>query len=1537
MAKRKSLNKRLSRYSKHSIGSAILDPDTETLSGEYPYWWKNVENNTIMRPSIDSNVLNQTSRHLDSDSHIETSETEDEWWKVLEDSNTSKTLKMKMNIAKNAEKVASNNNTSTSESLGEVKIARKKFRMRSKPKRSRDNAFLNALDASTATSTVELGQVDGRKGSTGNSATVGAMVTNLKNINETEENSFNQSQKSTAVLKLKPKIFNKNYKNNDKNLFYDVLKESKLQISSREGSNVKLQTATNSPVANSARSDNSALSLEDANDIPHVFVPEAQSTILEGSTSSTHDSNSDIIRKVFEKKSKLLTRYKANMKRDLFEDTLEGRESTDQVRKSDLIRRNVATGGEAVEQSARSSRISEASEKDVRKKGEHAGLPMKNTNEFPESNVLAKTCVTSSDTLVLSEDFTRSPKTRMKVVTRLGKHSGQVQFKNLLDESDSIDKDVTARSKDLLHLSREENLAFDNVEPVGNKNNEVGESDSKNSAESRNFYLNLSYTSSDSKLSNLQKQVFQRDASKIFQSNDLEISGKRKSGNRKRSELVSPIAEKDKSAETPDVSPTRITESVSEEAKSDPRRNSEKKSRAEEKLVSPVEKEKDILVESENIAKRQSDRVSRSYRLSAAVFEGKESEGGSPTQSNRRQSSTRELVSPVGVEDDLEEREEDISKKQTDRWSKSIKQYSLRLVSSDSEPDEDKVDSPKRSSRKQRRTREELVAPVGAGDHLEKSGEDDISKEQSDRLTKSKIYSLGNATRVSEVKDVENTPQRSTRSRSKVSLESVSSVTEQNRTMEAPDISTRQSDRPSKPMKHSFGLTSSDSEGDEDKADSIKQNSTGELVASVGVEDELDEREEDISKQQSDRLSKSKIYSLRNSVRVSEVKDVESSSQRSLRSRSKVSLGSVSSVTEQNRTTEAHDISIRQSDRSSKSIKQYSLRLVSSDSEADENKAGRPKRSSRKQRRTREDLVAPVGTGDDLEESEEDDISKQQSDRLSKSKIYSLRNSVRVSKVKDVESSSQRSLRSRSKVSLGSVSSVTEQNRTTETRDIFKKRSDSTIQSGLFESVERREEKENDEVNGTQRSSILSAVEDVEEMTSSNARKRLTLTSRDEMEPEEAENTMKRQKRNSNRIEARQSFSNVVSEIDEGDATRKSSTANLSEKRVVLSGREKAAAESQDENSFVQQKVSKVSDKISVLGDSSVEKVREGVNRKNQSLSGRIKEISTTEMSKSHFTNSNDRRDGSSNRWKFDDGSSVNEREENARNVSRDKGVESKLQRDTNEGTNRLTRSVADKEQHFRESGGKVSGSKATNLTASTRTRKLLSSNVSKGQQSIESFFDSVRRLPESGEIGKKVSLEDVNKKLEKVKEWAMSRVNIRRNNKGEARAVSKQKRVKEGGGKKANPNPIAQRRPVAKQIHKAFLVNGQVYKVPRLPRPKTWITDRLYNHLWKRLEPKYKLQTRVISEKFIIQLSNVATLILKRKLYDNYKAELHALMKEMARLGLISTRKHFYDFCHEFFPYELRVKIVPMLLPGNKRNIPYNANNLHTPLLADK
>ncbi|KAL6429310.1 hypothetical protein ACFW04_008190 [Cataglyphis niger] len=138
------------------------------------------------------------------------------------------------------------------------------------------------------------------------------------------------------------------------------------------------------------------------------------------------------------------------------------------------------------------------------------------------------------------------------------------------------------------------------------------------------------------------------------------------------------------------------------------------------------------------------------------------------------------------------------------------------------------------------------------------------------------------------------------------------------------------------------------------------------------------------------------------------------------------------------------------------------------------------------------------------------------------------------------------------------------------------------------------------------------------------------------------------------------------------------------------------------------------------------------------------------------------------------------------------------------------------------------------------------------------------------------------------------------------------------------------------KVVDKAYLVNGKVYKPPRLPRPKHWATDHLYKFLWKRMESKYQLSTRVRSEKFVVLLSKIVSIITRRKKYENYKLELDALMKEMARLNIINTRNDFHHFCQDFLPYEFRIKVIPMLLPGNKQNIPFEPEKLHIPLLEE-
>ncbi|XP_050600430.1 RGS domain-containing serine/threonine-protein kinase A-like [Bombus affinis] len=224
-------------------------------------------------------------------------------------------------------------------------------------------------------------------------------------------------------------------------------------------------------------------------------------------------------------------------------------------------------------------------------------------------------------------------------------------------------------------------------------------------------------------------------------------------------------------------------------------------------------------------------------------------------------------------------------------------------------------------------------------------------------------------------------------------------------------------------------------------------------------------------------------------------------------------------------------------------------------------------------------------------------------------------------------------------------------------------------------------------------------------------------------------------------------------------------------------------------------------------------------------------------------------------------------------------------------------------------------------------------SDEPKGQTSIRHFLMSDKTLPTSQMFWDKEKVDGIKRELERVKEREIARMKMDRNK----QEVQKKLPSREGKIKEIEKNTkstLQKQRPI-KQVHEAFLVNGRVYRAPRLPRPQPWITDRLYKYLWKCMEPRFKLETRVVSEKFIHQLSSITTLIAKRKSYLNYKAELYALMKEMARLDIIHTRNDFYNFCHDFFPYELRVKTVPMLLPGNKRNIPYDADTLHKPLLV--
>ncbi|XP_053980303.1 dentin sialophosphoprotein-like [Hylaeus volcanicus] len=324
-------------------------------------------------------------------------------------------------------------------------------------------------------------------------------------------------------------------------------------------------------------------------------------------------------------------------------------------------------------------------------------------------------------------------------------------------------------------------------------------------------------------------------------------------------------------------------------------------------------------------------------------------------------------------------------------------------------------------------------------------------------------------------------------------------------------------------------------------------------------------------------------------------------------------------------------------------------------------------------------------------------------------------------------------------------------------------------------------------------------------------------------------------------------------------------------------------------------------------------------------LSKTLKQVNTTAKSTNRLTfNLNNPSDK-------EDASASNATMNNERNSTQPCNIEL---------TNVLQNTNKDAQTVGRRSIGNVSRSSRPNVSENRKTpnkatgsvapSKMLINRIptsSTSQRNIKDFFQVEKSLPASQVFADKQKLEEVKMKMEILKERVLAAMKPIQKN-PEPRVLSQ--------GLKPNNVAKAKKSTQTKEINKAFLVNGKVYKVPRLARPKPWITNRLYKFLWKKMNSKYGPNTRVVSEKFVRQLSEITTLIEKRKLYSKYESELLALMKEMARLNIIETRLDFYHFCQDFLPYELRFKMVPMLLPGNKRNIPYDPDKVYEPLLQN-
>jgi hypothetical protein len=192
-----------------------------------------------------------------------------------------------------------------------------------------------------------------------------------------------------------------------------------------------------------------------------------------------------------------------------------------------------------------------------------------------------------------------------------------------------------------------------------------------------------------------------------------------------------------------------------------------------------------------------------------------------------------------------------------------------------------------------------------------------------------------------------------------------------------------------------------------------------------------------------------------------------------------------------------------------------------------------------------------------------------------------------------------------------------------------------------------------------------------------------------------------------------------------------------------------------------------------------------------------------------------------------------------------------------------------------------------------------------------------------------------VKKKVDLIKKTALANLEREKNYQNELK--KKQQRtegifkrtmaLKQAELKKKNKKPVDQ----------AYYVNGKIYKQPKLTRPKYWVTDKLYKHLWKCMESSFGVETRIKSENFINDLSHIYTLIIKKNKYEQYSKDLDHLLITMANLNIIHTRYDFYRFCREFMPYNFRIKVVPMKLPGNKKNIPFDKKLINKSILSDE
>ncbi|XP_076684795.1 uncharacterized protein LOC143377449 isoform X12 [Andrena cerasifolii] len=1569
MARRKSLNRRLSRYSRNSTGSAFLDPDTENLGDEQPYWWKNLENNTVMRPSMSSNTPNQTSPILDPNSRIDSGKPQDGWWKVLETTDIADDAKLTMPTTKPD---ADNNIVTTSESDEEPRIIKRKVTLRSAARKLRSDPFMNIVESemSDKKSTDES--------PTNKSGSINKGTTRSRRVNKIPESSSDQSHSTDVILKSKPTLFKRKHKDRQRNVFDDVLKENELLTPKKRKSLIlsphsKTGTLmenkiTKSPIVKQGRAGQLALSFENDHDLSRLPNPEAQSTLLE-SSSSMHGSNKDtnnseMEARVLKPKSTFLKRLKRGGDKNVFADIFAEEETHNDVEISKGKEKGTDANAEASKnnsvgqeggsfrgpQSTPSNVVNEIRTGDAKAtKGSRSTETITSPAQDPrgsiEPNASAPASIASSDTSDKSQDHNTFLKPRSTFLTKSRKRSGRNIFQEILEEDDNVDAlrqsgsdALIDRTKEDLRMKnqatgapekrrheiidQESNIGSDelHLELAGSSDEDIAWPDGNNAKETSK--LCRSTYDSDIEFSELGSELKEKRQRRSALNVSPEIP---EISNQRTASLPRIINEASISggSGTLNVRPRESASDVSVSVTSkheegnrtkSPSRNQHERDILEEnkgsshKLYPPlsIDISDDIDQESEVIEGTRRKGTSKlgkpSFRSAIDDSESDDLQSTPSRPSKKLRTSIRQLTVVTPRDSDLEP-VLSTPKRQSKSLSKSQKLLSSRVISED-EAEEVQTTSktPSRSLSKSQKLLSSRVISEAEVEDVQAT-----PKRQSKSLSKSQKWLSSRVVSEDEPGDVQETTKRQTRSLSKSQKLLSSRVISEDEVEEVQATPKRQSKSLSKSQKRLSSRVVSEDEPEDVQETTKRQtrslSKSQKLLSSrVISEDEVEEVQATL-KRQSGGLSKSQKLLSSRVISEDEAEEVQTTPKRQSRSLSKSQKLLSSRVVSEDEPEEVQATSKRQSGGLSKSQKLLSSRVISED-EVEEVQAT-SKRQSGRLSKSQKLLSSRV-----ISEAEVEDVQatpKRQSRSLSKSQKLLSSRVISEDEPEEVQTTPERQRRSSSRSQKWLSMRVVSESETEDVQETTKRQTRSLSKSQKLlstrvmsedeaEEIQRpRKTRESEIVNKAQKRSILNAITESEAEHPKTPERRSKVLSKsrndtssaaNQIEPCEVDGGAKRQSKSISRVERQLTVSIVnISETKEVESSQQKHSRNfMSREPTVLPTRGDSQLT------------------VPITGESNMHRVQEEEEEEEGGIDAGVESFSATRRSEQRIAfNPNVTKDREDEDLLNVSSKNVKEAKEVSRNDARQ-----------NVGENRSVTS------------GKAKGSVGSTRMSTKRGKDSL-----RGQRNIEDFLNVRKAVPASQVFDDTQKAEKFKRKLEEIKKRIMDDMTPSGNS-NESKLPLQQKKP----SNLMKTAKATQKRRPAKPIHKAFLVNGQVYKVPRLPRPQHWVTDRLYKYLWKRLEPKHTLQTRVISEKFVRQLSNVMRFIVKQKSYTSYRAELYALMKEMARLGIIRTRHEFYTFCHEFFPYELRVKVIPMLLPGNKRNIPYDMNKLHEPLL---